>query len=59
MKINKAFIDRNIVAIVMIPAIIAFHISWSVLQTNRKASGQSTTAPEQPIISVNNKIYNL
>uniref|UniRef100_A0A1L8EAY8 Uncharacterized protein n=1 Tax=Haematobia irritans TaxID=7368 RepID=A0A1L8EAY8_HAEIR len=32
---QPSFVSRNLVAIVMIPTIIAFHYGWNVMQNNR------------------------
>lgn len=34
-KSPQSFISRNIVTIVMVPAIIALHFGWSAMQKNR------------------------
>ncbi|XP_064551270.1 uncharacterized protein LOC135437285 [Drosophila montana] len=33
---KQSFFSRNIVAVVMIPTLIAVHLGWKILQENRK-----------------------
>ncbi|XP_023164324.1 uncharacterized protein LOC111595032 [Drosophila hydei] len=40
---KPTFVSRNLVAIVMIPSLIAVHFGWAILQDNRKL----VTAEEQ------------
>lgn len=50
------FINRNLVALVMIPSIIGLHYGWSELQGNTNLVPDGTRI-EQPIYSVRD--YNI
>lgn len=45
------FVNRNLVAIVMVPSIIAMHYGWSLLQDNKKLVPEDKKI-DQPIFTV-------
>lgn len=42
MKSLKAFVNRNIVLVVMVPLIVSVHLGWLAIQENPKLVDQST-----------------
>lgn len=50
------FVNRNLVAIVMIPTIVGMHFGWSMLQDNKKLVPEGKKI-DQPIYSVSNYFY--
>lgn len=49
---KHGFVSRNIIAIVMIPAIIGLHYGWNLLQNNENLVTADQKITGQPIVAV-------
>jgi hypothetical protein len=56
MSAFKTFVNKNLVAIVMIPSIIGVHYGWSFLQNNEELIPKEDKK-EQPIFSIVKRLF--